>query len=108
MLDKKAATLQANYNLKSRQLRDRFSAALKREEVLLKLWEATSEQVETQKSIMAKQEETIILYEEEIATREEQLEKIRKVSKAEKRASFIRGGALGIIVGVVGIVLITN
>jgi hypothetical protein len=94
-LTKEQAVAQANYNLSSFRLRERFKTALKREEKLHELWEETSKALAQQKELTQK-------VEKQLALREEELIDVQKFHRKEKRKKFIQNTGLGIVIGIVG------
>ena len=102
VLDRVAAINAANFNLKSRELRNRFAAALNREERLLKLWEETTIQLEDVNSIVALKDKEIAALNKQLSIRQEELLLVQKVYKKQKRKNTINGVLIGAIVGSVG------
>lgn len=83
------------------RLRERFKAALKREEKLHELWAETSTALKKQKQITEQTEKQLTL-------REEELVDIQKLHKKEKRKKFFQNTGIGIVIGVVGTLILTN
>lgn len=108
VLDKKAATNQANFNLHAYNLRDRFSAALQREQKLRELWLATSRQNKDYIMLTINQDTQIKNLEAQLLVREEEKEAITKVYKKGKRKSFIKGIGIGLVGGLVGAIILTQ
>lgn len=106
VLDKVAAINQSNFNIKSGELRNRFAAALKREERLLMLWEETTIQLEDKESIIALKDKEIAAITKQLKLREEQLLLTEKVYKKQKRKNTLNGILIGALVGSVGTALI--
>lgn len=102
VLDKKAALLQSNHNLKSKELRVRFATALRREEKLLKVWEATELQLSKQEQLNKNLKAQIVELEELAVIREEETAAIDKLRRKQKRKSFVTGFLLGTVTGVIG------
>lgn len=100
-LTKDQAVAQANFNLGAFQLRERFKTALLREEKLHELWASTSRQLQTQQTLTKKTEE-------QLALREQEMKDIQKTHKKEKRKKFIQNTGVGLVIGIVGTLLLTN
>lgn len=100
-LTKEQAAAQSNFNLSAFQLRERFKTALKREERLHELWKETSEQLQAKK-------ELVITLEKTIEVREEELKDLQKNYKKQKRKKFIQNTSIGIVIGIIGTLLLTN
>jgi len=91
----------ANYTLQAEQNKKRFIKALQREEKLHELWEETTTQLKAQKELSEN-------LKKELATREEQIKLFQEQRKKEKRKKFIQNTGVGIVIGVVGTLLLTN
>lgn len=100
-LTKPQAVAQANFNLSAFQLHERFKAALEREEGVMDLYEESARNLNIQERL----NKTLT---EDIAVREEELKAVQKFHKKEKRKKFIQNTGLGIVIGVVGTLLLTN
>lgn len=100
-LTKPQAVAQANFNLSAFQLRERFKAALEREEGVMALYEESARNLSTQERLNE------VLY-KDISMREEELKDVQKFHKKEKRKNFIQNTGLGIVIGVVGTLLLIN
>ena len=96
-LTKPQAVAQSNYNLAHDQLRDRFSAALLREQGVRDLWVETGRQ-------LAIREAEIAVLSEKVGLCHDQMDKTVEVMKKDKRGAVVRTGvvflAVGFVVGV--------
>jgi hypothetical protein len=100
-LTKEQAARQANFNLSAISLRERFKTALKREEKLHELWGETSKALAQQKELTQKAEK-------QLALREEELIDVQKFHKKEKRKKFIQNTGVGLLIGIVGTLILTQ
>jgi hypothetical protein len=76
------------------QNRERIKGCLLREERLQELWQETSKQLADQKK--------------KLDLREEELIDVKKLHKKEKRKKFIQNTSVGIAIGIIGTLLLTN
>jgi uncharacterized Fe-S radical SAM superfamily protein PflX len=95
VLDKAAAVNQANFNLRAVNLRERFKAALSREERLQELWRETSEQLAARESQLKLKEQELIELGKQLDIRIEEAEAIDKFCRKARRKNLI----IGILVG---------
>lgn len=102
VMDKPMATIQANYNLRCKEIRERFMASLLREEQYMKLWNATADQVQEQRELLRSKDEQILLLEKKSALQSDQVTDIKKTCKKIKKRSFLKGASIGFLVGAVG------
>ena len=101
ILTKSEAVDLGNFAKESFKTESRLNAALLREENLQSLWEHTTTELTAEKAITAS-------LKREIATRIEQVDLITEQHKKEKRRKFIQNTVLGIVIGSIGTLILTN
>jgi hypothetical protein len=108
VLDKTAALNQANFNLGAKELRIRFSNSLIREEKLLQLWDATSQQLAAKEALISNKNKEILLLSKQLRLKDDELKKSIRVIRNEGRKKMFLGFGIGVGVGAIGALILAN
>ena len=108
VLDKTAALNQANFNLGAKELRIRFSNSLIREEKLLQLWDATSQQLAAKEALISNKNKEILLLSKQLRLKDDELKKSIRVIRTESRKKMFLGIGIGVGVGAIGALILAN
>lgn len=98
-LTKDQAVAQSNINLEFKQVKNRLSASLAREDALIKLWKETE-------NLLGYEKEMSVTINEQLTLCTDQLDKTVEVMTADKRKTVIRVGLVALSVGVIVGILI--